>query len=197
MCSATLCRVRPTHQPRETLPALPRILRHKVVCGVTATHAGFEPCRRNFQPAGSAFGSAPHNLAISESVGVHTNRRITPSVPTPPNLTSYVCGSGLLLHNPLSSLLSDERAAVPRVDYADRCCPFCLPTNRMGDELHTIIESPNSNQTWLQFLEDFKPETRKLDLSPFSRMPLTAQLAIALGNPPPTLLKKDYDIWLI
>ena len=85
---------------------------------------------------------------------------------------------------------------LPRVDYADRCCPFCLPTNWMGDELHTIIESPNSNQTWLQFLEDFKLQTRLLDLPPFSRMPPPAQLAIALGNPPPTLLKKDCAIWL-
>ena len=85
---------------------------------------------------------------------------------------------------------------LPRVDYADRCCSFCLPTTWMGDELHTIIECPTSNQTWLQFLEDFKLQTRLLDLPPFSRMPLLAQLATALGNPPPTLLKKDYAIWL-
>ena len=87
-------------------------------------------------------------------------------------------------------------SGLPRVDYADRCCSLCLPTTRMGDELHTIIECPNSNQTWLQFLEEFKLQTRLLGLPPFSRMPLPAQLPIALGNPPPTLLKKDYAIWL-
>ena len=39
-------------------------------------------------------------------------------------------------------------------------------------------------------------QARLLDLPPFAKMPLHDQLATALGNPPPSLLKNDYAIWI-
>ena len=87
-------------------------------------------------------------------------------------------------------------SGLPRIDYAHRHCTSCLPLTRRGDELHTIIECPSSSQVWHQFLEDFKGQARLLDLPPFAKMPLNDQLATALGNPPPSLLKKDYGIWI-
>ena len=85
---------------------------------------------------------------------------------------------------------------MPWVDYADRYCAFCLPATRKGDELQMIIECPSSNQVWNQYLEDFKLQVRLIDLPPFAKIPMPDQLAIALGNPPPSLLKKDYAVWL-
>ena len=70
-------------------------------------------------------------------------------------------------------------SGLPRIDYAHRHCTSCLPLTRRGDELHTIIECPSSNQVWNQFLEGFKVQARLLDLPPFAKMPLHDQL------PPP------------
>ena len=39
-------------------------------------------------------------------------------------------------------------------------------------------------------------QARLLDLPPFAKMSLHDQLATALGNPPPSLLKKDDTIWI-
>jgi hypothetical protein len=59
-----------------------------------------------------------------------------------------------------------------------------------------ILECPCTNPVWLKYVDKFKAQVRLLDLPPFARMKPQDQLSFALGNPPPSLLKKHYAAWI-
>ena len=84
----------------------------------------------------------------------------------------------------------------PREEYQRRWCPKCLPAQQTGDEIHMILECPSTNPVWLKYVDKFKAQARLLDLPPFVRMKPQDQLSFALGNPPPSLLKKHYTAWI-
>ena len=87
--------------------------------------------------------------------------------------------------------------AQPRRDYRDRHCPLCLSVGvYLGDEIHMVIDCPNSNGILFRYADKFKMINRRLDLPPFARLTHLQQLQFALGNPSPQLLKKDYKLWM-
>jgi len=85
-----------------------------------------------------------------------------------------------------------------RADYTDRVCPHCLAAGItvLGDEMHIICHCPATKLVLAHFTAKFQGLTRLLDLPPFASFTPDEMTRLVIGNPPPTVLKKDLKGWI-
>jgi len=99
----------------------------------------------------------------------------------------------------IPSHLHYQRGPVDQAPYRDRLCPLCLPAAGpvLGDEKHIISQCPASRAVLHdpKFFNRFQGLTCLIDTQPFQLLDSEEQIRVALGNPPLSLMRKDFHTW--
>ena len=92
-----------------------------------------------------------------------------------------------------------------RREYDERYCPYCSsttmslqpagPSTLLGDEEHVLLHCPHSQGILDDWTPKFDRMTRLLDLPVFHSMTQRDKIRVALGEPPPKLLKRQIRVW--
>ena len=92
-----------------------------------------------------------------------------------------------------------QRGPVDQAPYQDRLCPLCLPAagHVLGDEKHIISQCSASRAVLHdpKFFNRFEGLTRLIDTQPFQLLDSEEQIRVAIGNPPLSLMCKDFHTW--
>jgi len=96
----------------------------------------------------------------------------------------------------IPSHLHYQRGQADQAPYQDRLCPLCLPAAGpvLGDEKHIISQCPASRAVLHdpKFFNRFQGLTCLIDTQPFQLLNSEEQTRVALGNPPISLMRKDF-----
>ena len=99
----------------------------------------------------------------------------------------------------IPSHLHYQRGPADQAPYQDRLCPLCLPAAGpvLGDEKHIISQCPASRAVLHdpKFFNRFQGLTCLIDTQPFQLLDSEEKIRVALGNPPLSLMRKDFHTW--
>ena len=83
-----------------------------------------------------------------------------------------------------------------RDEYMDRHCSYCQQARVLGDEAHIFLKCPATAHLRDELIPQLSRKLRLLDALPWSSLTEDQRVGVMLGNPPPSLLKKNIKSWM-
>ena len=83
-----------------------------------------------------------------------------------------------------------------RDEYMDRHCSYCRQARVLGDGGHIFLTCPATAHLRDELIPQLSRKLRLLDALPWSSLTEDQRVGVMLGNPPPSLLKKNIKSWM-